>query len=243
MARLNSKNIISGLVGNLVFRNLDGKQIIQSRPNHVKQTKATKASSNEFSQCSSWTKSIRIGLHPFLVDLTDSYMYRRFNGQFYNALLSNTNMLKGQRNPLNANMSDLVGFEFNNHSLFAQYFLPTITTSTTAQHQITVTIPNFDPNTEMLFPDAVTNAELLVYIYATNFDGHSVVIDDYFVLPIDKKTPQLSPTTFNSIVLPEDYFVLVSAKLLYYTNNKFTVKNYCNNKALNPAMVVWANKI
>jgi len=162
MARLDSKNNIKGLVGNLVFKTLNGKQIIQSRPTHVRQTKATKASSAEFSLCSGWTKALRIGLHSFLVGLTDSYMYRRFNGQFYNALLSNTTIPKGQRTPLNADMSALAGFEFNSHSPFTHYFLPTITTTVEPQRQLTVTLPSFDPKAEMLFPDKTSKAELLV---------------------------------------------------------------------------------
>lgn len=44
MARINKKNILSGKIGNLVFRNLHGKQIVQAKPEKVNQSKATKLS-------------------------------------------------------------------------------------------------------------------------------------------------------------------------------------------------------
>lgn len=37
MGKIIKKNIISGSVGKLVFRNLDGKQIVQSHPGEIKQ--------------------------------------------------------------------------------------------------------------------------------------------------------------------------------------------------------------
>ena len=91
----------------------------------------------------------------------------------------------------------------------------------------------------MRFPENTTHAELLVYVYALNFDGHSAIVDSYFVLPIDQKTPLPNPTVWTSPALPQDYFVVVTAKLLYYETNKFTVRNYINSKVLNPAMVLW----
>jgi len=122
MAQLNNKKAFSGLIGNLVFRTLNGQQIVQSRPNKVKQTSNTKASASEFRQCSTWAKQLRLDLFAFLNNDTDSYMFRRLTGSLYNALMSNTLIPKGQRTPLNATMSDLVGFDFNSNSPFQDYF-------------------------------------------------------------------------------------------------------------------------
>ena len=169
MSRLSKKNIISGRIGNLVFREFNGKQIVQSRPEEVKQTKATQLSSSEFTQCSRWAKGLRLFLIPFLVGLTDSYMYKRFTGQLYSALQSNTDLPKGQRNPCNADMSALAGFEFNIHSPFVAYFFPALTATLDAQRRLTVTIPELEPKTEMVFAARTTQAELLVYVLATIF--------------------------------------------------------------------------
>ena len=66
MARLDNKRNFSGTIGNVVFRTLDGKQIVQSKEAFRKQTPATKISGSEFRQCSTWTKQLRASLTPFL---------------------------------------------------------------------------------------------------------------------------------------------------------------------------------
>lgn len=48
MARLDKNKFLSGVIGNLVFRNLDEKQIVQSKPDNIKQSRLTKLSGSEF---------------------------------------------------------------------------------------------------------------------------------------------------------------------------------------------------
>jgi len=240
MARINKKNIISGRIANLVFRNVEGRQIVQSRPEDMKQTKATKLSSTEFSQCSRWAKSLRLSLISFLVGLTDTYMYKRLTGKLYAVLQTNTSMPKGQRTPCNADMSELAGFEFNTHSPFAQYFLPPIIVTMDVQRQVTVKIPELEPKSEIVFAEKTAQAELLLYVLATSFDQSKPVVEAHFILPIDRSTPLQAETIWTSPVLPAEYFVLVTAKLMYFTTNKFTVKNYINSKELSPACVIFA---
>lgn len=238
MGQVNSKNIISGAVANLVFRNLNGKQVVQVHPGKLKQTKATKASGSEFRQCSSWARQLRTGLSPFLVDLTDSYMYRRLTGALYTSLLSNTNLSKGKRSPLNSNMKGLEGFEFNSHSPFADYFTPKIEVVLNPQNQVTITIPKLDPKKDMLFPPQIDKAELVVLVQATNFDDNTLPIETFFTLPIEQGTALPDQTVWTSTILPEGHLVLVTSKLLFYEQNKFTGRNYINSKTLNPAVVV-----
>lgn len=239
MARINKKNILSGRIANLVFRNVEGKQIVQSRPENMRQTTATKLSSSEFTQCSRWAKSLRLSLIPFLVGLTDTYMYRRFTGQLYQALQTNTAILKGLRTPCNADMSGLVGFEFNTHSPFTHYFLPKLNVSLDSQRQLRVILPEFEPKTEVVFAEKTHQAELIVYVLATNLEPNKAAIETHFILPIERQTALIPETQWTSLALPADYFVMVSAKIMYYNTNKFTAKNYVNSKELNPACVVF----
>src|SRR6187399_2864610 len=102
MAQLNKNKSISGTVGNLVFRDVWKKQILQSKPGAIKQTKETKASGSEFRQCSSWAKWLRSWLNSFLANHTDSFMHSRFVGQLYTTLQANTTLPKGERTPLNS---------------------------------------------------------------------------------------------------------------------------------------------
>lgn len=166
-------------------------------------------------------------------------MYRRLTGQLYAALLSNTNLPKGERTPLNANMKDLEGFEFNSHSPFKDYFIPKITTVVGADRQLQLTVPELEPKNQVLFPPGVYNAELVVVVYATSFEYNTTTVEASFVLPLEKNTVLPHQTVWTGPPIPENYFILVAAKLLFYTPNKFMGKNYLNSKTLNPAGIVF----
>ena len=241
MARINKKNIISGKISNLVFRNIEGNQYVQSQPSNMKQTRNTKLSSSEFIACSKWTRHLRIRLNSLLMGLTDTYMYKRFTGHFYATLRSNTNLMKGERNPFNANMSGLAGFEFNTHSPFAAHFLAEIAVSVEEQNQVKVVLPVLNPTTAMVFPKRIGAAELVVYVLATTFDQNKAVVEAHFTTPIVKYTAIEEAITWVSPPIPNDYFIVVSAQLLFYEANAFTQKNYLNTKVLNPACILFAS--
>lgn len=240
MARIGKKGILSGLVGNLVFRNLDGQQVVQSRPATIKQTKATKESASEFRQCSRWAKHLRMALNPLLTDETDSYMYRRWTGAVYQSLLSNTHLPKGQRTPFNCAMKDLEGFDFNTHSLFKDYFLSDIEVTLNTQGVVTIKVPEFDPKIQVVFPEKVTNADLVVYVYSTNLEYNQPLTDARFRLPIALNTSLVPETLWNTSALPSGQWVIVVAKLFYYSVNPFTERKYHNSKKMSPAMVLFS---
>ncbi len=242
MAHLNKNNFIVGRIGNLVYKEFNGKQIIQSRPEEVKQTKNTKRSSSEFIRCSKWAKRLRISLIPFLLGLTDSFMYKRFTGQMYLALLSNKNSIKEERTPFNADMSALNGFDFNSHSPFKAYFLPEISCEVNALNQVKVMLPAMNAKTDLVYASSCYQAELIVCVLAANFVLGSALVEHHFIVPLDSSDPIQAETNWTSPALPENYFVMVSAKLLFFNNNVYSGKNYVNTKGLNPAMVVLASK-
>jgi len=242
MARINKNNIISGKISQLVFRNIDGKQYVQSQPSAMKQTRNTKLSSSEFIDCSKWTKRLRIHLNSLLVGLTDTYMYKRFTGHFYTTLQSNTNLFKGQRNPFNADMSGLAGFEFNIHSPFANHFLAKIEVSLDAQNQVKVILPVLNPKTELVYPKRNGAADLIVYVLATTFDQSKPIVEAHFTSPILYYNPLDTEVTWISPPIPNDYFIVVVAQLLFYEANPFTIKNYLNTKELNPACILFASR-
>jgi hypothetical protein len=240
MARVNKNNLFSGKFGNLIFRDIKGKPFVKPKAEKVNQSKATKISSSEFIQCSQWAKSIRLSLIPFLVGLTDYNMYRRLTGQLYKAILENTHIPKGERTPINADMSGLTGFEFNINSPFSEYFLPKIEVSLNSQRQVVVNISEFEPKSEVVFAEKTYQAELLIHILASSLEPNTAAIETYFIVPIERQTNLIAAIDWTSLAFPTDYFVLVSAKLMYFTSNKFTEKNYVNSKELSPACVLMA---
>ncbi|MGL2966622.1 hypothetical protein [Flavobacterium sp. XGLA_31] len=240
MAQINKHKALSGVIGNLVFRTMAKKQIVQSKPDSVQQTSKTRISGSEFRQCSSWAKRLRLGLTSFLSHDTDSYMHSRFTGQLYAALQLNTALPKGVRTPLNSSMVGLAGFEFNTHSPFTDYFTPDINAVLNDQNQVVVTIPAFHPKTAVHFAEETQQAELLLYVLSTNFDRHTHYEDAYTLLPIAYQEALIPETVWTGPVMPQGHLVLVCAKLLFYHTNRFTEKQYVNSKNCSPARIIAA---
>ena len=238
MARVTKNNFLSGTINNLVFRNLNGVQVVQSKASKVRQTQKTKASGNEFRACSTWAKLLRQNLSSFLLHQTDSYMYRRLTGELYNALLSNTNLNKGERTPTNCSTAGLNGFEFNSHSFFKDYFLVDVQAGLNAQRQVVFNIPEMNCKQDMLFPKRYNNAELLLYCIAFLPENNTTVTEAYTMIELNNTAAVIPPFSWTSPVFPEGCWVIAVAKLMYYTSDKFINKNYLNSKAFNPATLL-----
>ena len=126
-------------------------------------------------------------------------------------------------------MDTLASFEFNTHSPFTDYFTPPITATLDTLRQITLTLPSFEPKIAMRFPNQTDKAELLLFVYATNFASNNPIAQAHLLLPIDKQTPIQPATTWTSPPLPDGFFILVCTKIMYYKSNPFTGKDYVNN--------------
>jgi len=64
----------------------------------------------------------------------------------------------------------------------------------------------------------------LIYVLATNLKQNTSVEEAHTILPILQNNTIFPETTWTSPVLPEHHFVLVTAKIMYYDSDKFTVK-------------------
>lgn len=238
MAQLDKSKSISGAIGNVVFKKIGNKQILQSKPDSVRQTERTKAASSEFRQCSLWGQWLRNGLRSFLTDEAGGYMHSRLNGQLYAAIQMNTALPKGQRTPLNSDMSTLAGFEFNTHSPFTDYFALPIEAVLNDQQQVVVTVPEFEPKTALQFASTTKQAELLIYVLATNFESNTGFPDDYTIIPIPNNYTAIPATTWSSQPMPKGCLILACAKLQFYNTNRFTEKHYVNTKECSPMKVL-----
>lgn len=78
----------------------------------------------------------------------------------------------------------------------------------------------------------------MVYFYATDFNYNTPVVDAFFTLPIEQTQSIQNELIWVSPELPQGYFAMVTAKILYYTTSKFTEKHYINSKEFNPSMIV-----
>ena len=239
MAQLGNKKIFSGMAGNVVFRNLNGKQIAQSRPSNVKHSATQKKSASEFGSSSNWAKQLRLGLSSFLVGMSDSYMYQRFTTAIYNTI-KDSDLPQGARTPLNADMQGIEGFEFNSNSPFSDYFSPELTTTLTATNEIQLTLPAFNAAEGIAFPEQCDNVKLIVYAYATDFKDNPSQLVFHNILEINRAEAVPTQTLLSTTPIAVGHFVIVAAKLLYFKPNIITQANYLNTKEFSPAQLVFA---
>ena len=89
MATIDRKGRIRGKIGPEVYQVMNGKNIIQSKPDKVKQTKATKESSQEFAYIQNSAKRLGQHFYPALQHLEDKKMANRFSSNLHKALTQN----------------------------------------------------------------------------------------------------------------------------------------------------------
>lgn len=240
MARVTKNKLLSGAISNLVFRNVDGLQVVQSLPDKVKQTSRTKESGSEFRTCSTWAKKLRWNLSAFLMQQTDAYMYRRLTGALYHAIRNNTAMLKGTRTPLNSDTSGIVGFDFNSHSPFRANFLPELNVVLNEDRQVVVSVPELCSKEALIYPKRYYHAELLVFVTATSLQLNASKEEAYTVFELPYAPTPQPMRHWTSPVLGEGQWVVVTAKVLFYKADQFVAKNYVNSAAFSPAMVLFS---
>src|SRR6476469_200543 len=99
MAKITSKGQLSGIVGNLSFRVLNGQPVVQTKPGkgRVTQSDNTKSSASEFGLASSVAMKIRSALFPIIRGYADRGMHLRFNTIIREAIASNTSLPVGTR--------------------------------------------------------------------------------------------------------------------------------------------------
>ncbi|MEC4050507.1 hypothetical protein OX284_013775 [Flavobacterium sp. SUN046] len=239
---MNKNNQFVGRIGNVVFKQIGKTIIVQSSPHNIKQTIATKKSSNEFLQCSTWAKHLRNCLKPFLNDCSDTFMYKRFTSAVYNAIQQNNSLPKGERSPLNSDMSYLNGFEFNINSPLSNSLFISATISLNNQNQIQINLPEFDPKTAVNFPKNICDAELIFYIIASNMVSGKAYEEMFIRIPIHYDLDTIPETSWSSTEIPSEHLIVVCSKLFFYKSSIFTSKEYINSKAFNPSQIVYVEK-
>jgi hypothetical protein len=131
-----SNVMFSGTVANLIFYEINGKHYVRTKPQKIKQTKATKAKSSLFGKASTLAKEIKNCLVTILPDARDRNMQNRLRTAMFNYL--------------NAQQS-LQGFEFNSQSLLADKLKLKPLVSYTA-NECCINFPAFIPQQSIKAP-------------------------------------------------------------------------------------------
>jgi hypothetical protein len=139
-------NVLSGMVGNVIFYEFRGVQCIRVRPARVKQSKATKISAGQFGQASRISRLLRSGFHELLADTKEKNMMYRLNKVLLQWLRNG--------NPANSaqGFSFIDQFQFNEKTSLAEKLKLPLTLDWEQPGKIIVNIPKLLPSRDIAAP-------------------------------------------------------------------------------------------
>jgi hypothetical protein len=147
MARQKTNNL-SGKVANVIFYEFRGIPCARSSPVKVRQTKATKASAEQFGKAVSIASMLRSGLHTLLPDVKDKDMMYRFN----NALLQWLRSSKTDKSTIATELPFINEFQFNEKSALDTRLKLPLTIDWKTPGKIILTIPRLNPERLIVAP-------------------------------------------------------------------------------------------
>ena len=240
MAQLDNKSGLKGNIGNLVFRNVKGKTIVQSRPDTAGKARKGRAkqTATDFGRASQTTSSIIRGLRPFLSSMYDSQFFNRFRTAVYQGMKMNDTLPQGSLDFWQGEPTVLEGVEADLKNQYPQYVqIPDLQLSLEAE-TLEINVPEFKADNHLYWPSKAGEAELGYWMSVYDSKTYQVLRHELFRIPIPHKTQSIPATRFTATGLPPEALLLVTARVLYYTADIRLGKLCMNSKAFNPTQVL-----
>lgn len=127
MAKIDKDGVIRGKIGDLVYRNYRGQQIVQRVADETKKSEKVKKNNTEFGYASGKESTLR----KFYVDTlrlyNDGNLHNRHRKILYELLIHNLDKNAQERKLIDGNPKQYIGLEFNINSSwedFMPYYIP-----------------------------------------------------------------------------------------------------------------------
>lgn len=241
MAYLDSKLGIVGRVGPLVFRNVNGKTIVQAKPEKTGKFPAgrSRQTATDFGKASQTTSALVRGLRPFIGTHYDPQFFNRFRKAVYQGMKMNDSLPQGRLDLWQGEPTVLEGLETDLKHQYPQYVqLPGLQLSLEAG-TLHINIPDFKANNNLLYwPSTAAEAELCYWVSVYDSKTYRLLRYELFQVPIPHKSRSIPPSRFTATALPPETLVLVTTGVLYYTAATRLGKVGMNSKAFNPMQVL-----
>lgn len=244
MAHVDSKGMVRGTVGPVVYRTYRNKNIIQGKPKAFKQTKGSKKASTEFGLSSSTAAVIRRAFEPAYIH-RDGAAVSRSTQLVYRALRNSLSGTMGQRDLHDANLQDLLGMDFNANSKLNEVLQISHEVSKDDEGNVQVTLGNFDPKKDVRKVSGMFKNVSLYRIRLTliAFDFRKEYLEYLDLQDIDFTSG--SPAALQTIILKgttdRNCMMLVSMSLLLYGQVDRTCEYILlNNKNFSPCALIGA---
>ena len=228
---------ISGSMGNVVYKEINGVQVMQSKPGKggVRQTPATKESASIFGKASTLASFFRGRMHHVINDNADGLVVSRFTTAVSSVIRHCYSPQTKTFHFEKDSFQSLIGFDFNIKSPLqkSMWLMPE---SKLAENKLTITLPELKTHEELKFPKGTNLCEIkicvLLYRLEEGMEYKSAIVKTVEITS-DLAILEEQDIEFN---IPEGCFCIAAIGLHYYQVDQ-NVTTDRNSKIFNPAAI------
>lgn len=242
MAHVDSKGMVRGTAGSVVYRAYRNKNIIQGKPGKFKQTTESIKASTEFGLSSSAAAVIRRAFEPAYIH-RDGEAASRSTQQVYQSLRNSLTGMRGQRDLHDANLQDLLGMNFNAGSNLNEVLHISHTVSKDEEGNMQVRLTSFNPSQDIRKAAGIPLRASLYRIRLTliAFDFRQEYLEYLDIQDVDVHTGNRMNEQVIKLKGTEEpgCMMLLSLSLLMYNQMERTGEYVLlNNKNFSPCAII-----
>jgi hypothetical protein len=227
------KGYIKGAVGDGVFREINGRQLLSAQPKTMKQTSATKLHQVNFGKVSVLSSRFRSSISHLLNGFEDGTMANRLTQEFYQCMKTGFDMRTGEHTFEPDTFDGLSNFSFNASSTvrMSVNIKPSITF---VDQKLKISIPEFEVLSKISFPKHAELCEIGVVVAIFNLrTGKRVESLQGIKFKIDREQKIFTRQELQYDA-PEDCLYIINLFNYFYYYFQ-TYPTLMNNKNFNPA--------
>lgn len=245
MARIDKDGLIRGKIGDFVYRNYRGKQIVQRVADDSKTSEKVKKNNTEFGYASSKESVLRNFFISHLDLVNDGNLHNRHRKVLYELLIHNHSLEANHRKLIDGNPKQYIGLNFNIHSKWEDY-MPYYIPINEENNSIKITFPEFYFKSYQQKAKSIPFDHLKLSFVLCSIDPdldqnpNAVIYNQReFTIYADQK---LEESIWEIPNLPPNRFILIIGKIEYFEMNSVFGLKSLKSKELCPACVLYGAK-
>lgn len=243
MARIDKDGLIRGKIGDFVYRNYRGKQIVQRVADETKTSEKVKKNNTEFGYASSKESTLRNFFIEQLKLTNDGNLHNRHRKILYELLIHNHSKEANQRQLIDGNPKQYIGLNFNDLTKWEDYMPYYIPVNEEIDH-LDIYIPEFYTKSfqqkvkDVKFDHLKLTLTLCAIDPDLQQEPYAFIYNQReFILYPDQK---LSESKWEINNFPPNKFMLLIGKIEYFEMNSVFGLRSLQSKELCPACVLYA---
>ncbi len=246
MARIDKDGVLRGKIGDLIYRNYRGKQIVQRVADEHKISEKVKKNNTEFGYASGKESTLRKFYIETLRLINDGNLHNRHRKILYELLIHNLDKKEFDRKIIDGNPKQYIGLNFNINSAwedYMPYFIPINETENGFKIEIPALFSKllFKPVKALKIDHLKLSFNVLSIDPDLNQNPAAILFNqrEITIYPEQK----IEAITWEISNLPPNRFIIVIGKIEYFEMNSVYGLRSLNTKELCPACVLFATKL